>query len=254
MKLGLGTGLSSSVNHLFDIIPSFNVKRWYAADSVKADMGNNVSIMYDKSGNGGDAIQLTGSAQPKLRNNGGQSFNKRPVVRFSGPTHFLNIADFDYVDYTNLNIFAVAKITDFTDSSTIVSHSNLVNEHAWSLFTLATAKVRMTIGEDGTNVDKVTDNSTALVITKAYLFSTKFDSTSLKMSLNGIDESVIISNDPMTKFFDSPSPLMIGAITVFGTPVPSMIGDIAEIIITTDLTATQISFVNAFSMNKYNPS
>lgn len=254
MKLGLGIGLGASVNHLFDIIPSFNVHRWYSADSVKTDMGNNVSILYDKSGNNGHATQSVGSAQPTLFKNGGSSFDKRPVLRFNGTTDFLEIADFDYVDYNNLNVFTVAKTTDLTANRTIVSHSNLINEHAWSLFLGSIAKVRMTIGEDGTATDKITDNSTVLVDTKAYLFSAKFDTTSLKMSLNGVDESVIISNDAMTKFFDSPSPLMIGAIEFFGTPSPSFEGDLAEVLITGELTAIQIALVNALLMFKYNPS
>lgn len=254
MKLGAGIGLSTSVNHLFDIIPSINVKRWYAADLVKVDMGNNISIAYDKSGNKGDATQSVGSAQPSLKNNGGSSFDKRPVMQFNGSTHFLEIADFDYVDYNNLNVFIVAKSDDFASTRYLMTHADLVNEAAWAFFINSTTKMRMLISDTGNGFQKTTDNSTVLSTTNAYLFSLNFDTTNLFNFLNGVDESTIIANNAMADFFDSSVNLLIGALLIGGVPAAFWDGDIAEIIITSNLTTTQITAVNAFLMNKYQPS
>ncbi len=225
---------------------------WEADFGVTKDGADNISQVLDKSGNGRNAFQLTGVNQPTFIADGGASFSNRPVMRFDG-TQFLDINDFDQVDYNNMNIFAVAKVTDFTTSRTIISHFNLFAGLAWSLFTVNTTLVRQTISEDGATIMKTTDNSTALLTTKAYLFSSKFDTASLKMSLNGVDESVMVQNDPMTQFFDSPALLMIGAFAIVGVPSPTMIGDIAAIVIAGDMTDDEIIDTNNFLINKYNP-
>ncbi len=225
---------------------------WWSADfGVTSDAGNNISQVNDRSGNGRHATQVVGANQPTFVADGGAIFNNRPVMRFNGLTHFLSIADFDYVDYNNLNIFIVFRSNDFTTAGSLLSHGGLPGDLAWNTFINSTTNVRVNISEDGTLLPKQSNLSTVLVTTDAYVYSFRFNTTTLRTFLNGVDDTSIVLNDPMTRFYDATLGLRIGALNFFGAPFVFFDGDMPEIVIAGDMTDGETIGLSSYFIDKY---
>ena len=78
-------------------------KLWLKADAgITKDGGNYVSIWADQSGNGNDAVQATGSAQPLWVDD---VLNGKPVLRFDGLDNWLEFNEIDNA----ISIFMVLK-------------------------------------------------------------------------------------------------------------------------------------------------
>lgn len=225
---------------------------WWSADfGIAQDGGGNISQITDKSGNGRHATQAVGSNRPLFIADGGSVFNNLPVIQYNGLTSFLSIADFDYVDYNNLNVFIVAKTGQVSTIGQVMSHGNSTTAIAWSIFINSTTNMRMQLSETGSAFQKITDMTTILTTTDAFLFSLKYNTTRLFNFLNGVDESVIITDIATTKFFDPVIGLTIGALLSFGFPSGFFRGQIPEIIITGLLTAKEEADMNNYLLQRY---
>jgi hypothetical protein len=82
-------------------------KLWLDAhQNVTKDSGNNVSVWADSSGNGNDAMQLTGGYQPLWVDN---QLNVKPVLRFDGSNDFMEFASGFMYNWTDVSLFIVLK-------------------------------------------------------------------------------------------------------------------------------------------------
>jgi len=63
-----------------------NIVFWYSADSVGTDINNNISSLYDRSGNGFNAVQSQITNQPLLIND----YNNQPVISFNGINSYMD--------------------------------------------------------------------------------------------------------------------------------------------------------------------
>jgi prepilin-type N-terminal cleavage/methylation domain-containing protein len=101
---------------------------WLRADKgITKDANNFVAQWDDRSGNGNNAIQATGAAQPLLVNNG---LNGEPVIRFDGADNFFLTND---ITVGQASMFVVFKKTVGTNAYLIGNSSQLYTGLAnWS--------------------------------------------------------------------------------------------------------------------------
>ncbi|HEY9684984.1 MAG TPA: FN3 associated domain-containing protein [Oculatellaceae cyanobacterium] len=109
--------------------PSSNLALWLRADQGITSSGGSISQWSDNSGQGNNATQSTGSAQPTLAT-GAVNSAILPTVNFNGSTQFLNLPS-GFANLTNgASIFVVSKPTSSTATGDPCAFGNASNSDA----------------------------------------------------------------------------------------------------------------------------
>ena len=224
---------------------------WWSADQADVS-GDKVISLHDRSGNGRDMTQTAGSNQPDYIADGGADFNNRPVMRFDGVNHFMQTPDFDYGDYTRLNVWVAAKVTDISVTRTLISHRDVAN-FAWNFRIFVPGKVNIAISDTGTGAGKkIAASLITILTTQPYLISFDYNVNTLILYVDSVNTTNLTTNNPMLNFFNSTTAIRLGVNGSAGdTVIQYFKGDIAEVIITGATTAIERSYIDNYLMEKY---
>ncbi len=225
---------------------------WWSADSVIKDGSDNVSQLFDLSGNGRHATQSTGANQPNFIADGGANFNNLPVIRFNGTTNFLEVADFDYVDYTKINVWIILSNDGTGGIISPLGHSDTNMQRSWSFARTIGKKIFYRLSGDGITLDKNIAGAAVLTDNQAYLVSMQYSIDTLSVFLDGLDNfGSFITNNTISSAHDSTAKLTIGTLLASGLPINLWAGDIAEIILSGIITANEGALIDKYLLLKY---
>ena len=253
MKLGLGVGLglNKASEDIFDPLTIASLRGWWSAGfGVTKDGSDNVIQVDDRSGNGRHAIQSVGANQPEFVADGGDNFNNNAIIRFNASTDFLRIADFDYGDFTKLNVWVVWKRNGATPTSKyVIAHADLATGFSWYMFTGLTT-ITTTLSQTGAAVAKQYRDT--LVGNVVQLRSFDYNVNTLNTFRDGVLQVPIKEvDDVMANLFDAAADMTIGCILSGGAPTNFQAMDWAETIITGDASNEQKANVDGLLLNKF---
>jgi len=253
--MNTGIGLNRMVKDIFDPLELPTLKAWWAADfGITKDGGNKISQVDDKSGNGRNAIQTVGARKPTLISDGGPNFKNRPIFRLNGSSEFLRVLDFDFGDYTKLNVFAVWSSNGSGGTQHIIGQieepASISFDHLLQSF--PGSKVRTELSESGAIAQKTYDADTPITIGTTFISSFEYNVNTLNLFNNGKpDPSTKIKDDAMTTLADTNKDILIGSTLSFGVPLFMFNGDIAEILMMGDMTTVQRLEMHDYLLLKY---
>lgn len=167
-----------------------------AAQEVYAN-GVSVSQLTDRSGNGRNAVQLTGTNQPTFVL---PSLNGRPGVDFDGSDNYLTIPD---PSFGNMLVMIVAS---GVNTGTLASQYNPTgNQREWEMEALSATSFRAQLSADGTAVTQLTP-AQSFVSGGPAIFEMGWDGSVARSWVNGVQ----VAASTVGKF-NSSSALIIGA-------------------------------------------
>ncbi len=158
----MDVGFVGSLGAAFSPLDIPNLKLWLDADdagTITKDASDFVSQWDDKSGEGNDVSQATGSKQPKWIDN---VQNSKPIIRFDAIDDFLNRTTFVNGALTQPNtVFVVCKMPDTTtatngfvfDGNTtrhLFTHNDILGASDYDIFAGVELKPPTTV--DTTNI------------------------------------------------------------------------------------------------------
>lgn len=222
---------------------------WFDASdaSTISESGGAVSQWDDKSGNGRDAVQASGGAQPTTNS---VTIGGKNALSFDG-ADYLTIPDFSYT-LTGQTIFVVAQTSLTTEQHLFTHYDTGGNQRGWTLFASSGSNLLAHgVSTDGTSGALVNVTSTPTTIgSNDRVLATRWAASDTDIYLDGT--AATTGGAGAASMYNSTAALAIGARFIGGSAATFLTGKVGEVLLyDAALSDDDLAAVNSYLTSKW---